>query len=41
MWEEFQEFWSVRKPNWTGTDMELIENILTDPDFTNLFIPYI
>ena len=33
IWNRFKEFWDIRKPYWMGSDIDLVEDILTDPDF--------
>lgn len=33
LWIRFKNFWDTRKECWLGTDIDLVENILTDPDF--------
>lgn len=35
MWKIFWSFWDARWEFWTGTNLELVENILDDPDFEN------
>ena len=33
IWETFKSFWDTRRPFWLGSEISLIECILTDPDF--------
>lgn len=33
LWIKFKFFWDIRKRGWLGTDIGLVEDILTDPGF--------